>query len=322
MGVRIGFIGCGGIANNHMRYLAQNPDAELVAFSDEALERARAAAKEHGGRAFKSAGSMLRKADLEAVFICIPPVAHGKQVRLAIEAGCAVFTEKPIGLNQRRVDANVELIASAGVVTSVGYNWRYTDGAQMARRTLDGKKLALVSGSWIGGAPGVMWWRQMAGSGGQAVEQTTHIFDLARYIGGEIETVFASGVRGLISDEEMPHYDVHDASVVQLRYAGGAVGNITSACIASQGGPVELNVFARDMSVTVGGGGIRIKRVGAEEFHADAGDPTSAEQQAFLAAVQGKPGPPILSPYEDAARTLRVTLAANRSMETGRPVSV
>jgi len=322
MPVRVGFIGSGGIANHHMRTMAGKPDAEMVAFSDPDVDRARAAAKQYGGKAFASYRTMLSKVELDAVFICIPPFAHRDQERLAVEAGCAIFTEKPIGLNLRRVAQNAELIAKKGVISSVGYNWRYSDGGQGAKRVMAGRKIIIGNGWWIGGTPGVMWWRQMAQSGGQVVEQTTHIFDLLRYLVGDIETVFASGMGGTVSQDEMPKYDVHDASVVQLRYKSGAVGNVTSSCVVSQGYGAAVEVFARDLVATVADSRLKVTVPGKEEITRDKVNPTVAEHQAFFAAVLKKQGPPILSPYADAAETLRVTLAANRSMATGKPVKV
>lgn len=320
MPVRIGFIGCGGIANHHMRVLGSNPEAQMVAFSDPDVERARAAAKQYGGKAYKSYRTMFSKAEFDAVFICIPPFAHRDQERLAAEAGCAVFTEKPIGLNLRRVRENAELFEKKRMVTSVGYNWRYSDGGQMMKRLVAGKKIAVGSGHWVGGTPGVTWWRQMKLSGGQVVEQTTHIFDMLRYVVGEVETVFGSGTRGIVGPDEMPNYDVHDASVVQLRYQNGAVGSVTSSCIVSQGVGAQVRVYARDLVAIVGDSRIQITRPGTEEVFKDKTNPTAAEHQGFLAAILRKQGPPILSTYADAMETLRVTLAANRSMETGRPV--
>jgi len=322
MAVRIGFIGAGGIANRHLQVLTANPNAEIVAFSDPDVERARLAAKQHGGKAYKSHRTMFAKAEMDAVFICIPPFAHTDQEKLAIEAGTAIFTEKPIGLNLRRVMQNAEAIEKKGIVSSVGYNWRYTDATQMVKSVLNGKRIAVASGFWVGGTPGVYWWRQMKLSGGQVVEQTTHLFDLARYIVGEVETVYACGTSGSVSSDEMPGYDVHDASVVQLRYKSGAVGNFTSSCIISQGVGAEFRVYARDLVAIVGGGAAKITRPGKEEIFKDKTDPTATEQQAFLAAVEGKAGAPILSSYADAAATLRLTLAANRSMQTGKPISL
>lgn len=325
MAVRIGFIGSGGIANHHMRNLATNPNAELVAFSDPDVDRARAAAKQYGGSAYKSYRTMLNKIDLDAVFICTPPFAHTDQEKLAIEAGCALFVEKPIGLNMRRINANLELIAKHNTVTSVGYHWRYNSGAQGAKKLIQDEdiRIGFLNGAWIGGAPGVYWWRQMKLSGGQAVEQTTHIFDLARYLVGDVETVFASGVRGFVTEEDMPNFDVHDASVVQLRFKNGAVGNITSSCMTPHYGLVDLNLHSRNISMQVGDGWLTVMKQGVEEINRFRTNPTAPMHEAFLAAIQKRESElPILSTYADAAETLRVTLAANRSMDTGKPVTL
>ena len=265
---------------------------------------------------------MLSKTDLDAVFICIPPFAHKDQVSLAAEAGLAIFTEKPIGLNMKKVEQNAELIDKKGLVSAAGYQQRYLDSTQMAKKTLEGKRVAVASGYWVGGTPGVWWWRQMKTSGGQVVEQTTHIFDLARYIVGEVDTVFASGTAGSVDQDELPNYDVHDASVVQLRYVNGAVGNITSSCIVSQGVGTQFRAYARDLVVVTGGGMCTISTPDKQEIYKDRTNPTATLHQAFLSAIQKKQGPPILSSYADAMESLRITLAANRSMATGKPVTL
>ena len=322
MAVRIGFIGCGGIANRHMTELVKHPDAQMVAFSDLDADRARAAAKTYGGKAYKSYKTMLAKSELDAVFVCVPPFANTDQVAAAAGLGLAVFTEKPIGLSMKKVARNAEIIESKGVVSAVGYQQRYMDSTQMAKKLLGGKKIAVGSGYWVGGTPGVWWWRQMRTSGGQVVEQTTHIFDLARYLVGEIEAVFASGATGSVTQDEMPNYDVHDASVVQLRYANGAVGNITSSCILKQGVGVQFRAYARDFVAIVGGGELRVTQPGKEELFKDMSNPTATLHNAFLCAVQGKEGPPILSSYADAMKSLEITLAANRSMATGKVIKI
>ena len=322
MAVKIGFIGCGGIANNHMRNLVAHPDAEFTAFSDPDADRAKAAAKTYGGKSYKSYKTMLAKTDLDAVFICVPPFANTNQVADAAEAGCAIFTEKPIGLSMKKVMQNAEIIEKKGLVSAVGYQQRYLDSTQMAKKMLEGKKIAVGSGYWVGGTPGVWWWRQMKTSGGQAVEQTTHIFDLARYLVGEVEAVFASGTTGSVTQDEMPDYDVHDASVVQLRYKNGAIGNITSSCIISQGVGTQFRAYARDLVVLIGGGELKVSQPGKEEIYKDKSNPTATLHNAFLSAIQYKEGPPILSSYADAAKSLEITLAANRSMSTGKVIKI
>ena len=52
--------------------------------------------------------------------------------------------------------------------------------------------IGMALGRWMGGMPGVAWWRRQEGSGGQFVEQTTHIVDLLRYCAGEVTEVYAA----------------------------------------------------------------------------------------------------------------------------------
>jgi predicted dehydrogenase len=72
----------------------------------------------------------------------------------------------------------------------------------------------------------------------------------------------------------------------------------------------------------VGDGKCQISVPGKEKIYKDAGNPTAKEHEAFLAAVAKKKGPAILSDYADAMETLRVTLAANKSMASGKPVKL
>ena len=61
MTIKIGFVGTGGIANHHLRTLAQLDEAELVAFCDVVEEKALAAASEYGGRAYSHYESPVRQ---------------------------------------------------------------------------------------------------------------------------------------------------------------------------------------------------------------------------------------------------------------------
>ncbi|HID11668.1 MAG TPA: hypothetical protein EYP17_10270 [Candidatus Latescibacteria bacterium] len=80
----------------------------------------------------------------------------------------------------------------------------------------------------------------MSKSSGQIVEQTTHIFDLVRYLLGDVKSIYAVANIGLTTD--VPNYDVRDASVVSLVFKSGVVANITSSCIVEAGGGVRLDM--------------------------------------------------------------------------------
>jgi len=98
--IQLGFVGCGGIAARHMKGLMKNPHAELAAFCDINLKRAKSLAEKYGAdkaAVFDDAAEMFREATLDAAYFCLPPFAHGAEFE-AIDRDIPFFVEKPIGL--------------------------------------------------------------------------------------------------------------------------------------------------------------------------------------------------------------------------------
>ena len=82
-------------------------------------------------------------------------------------------------------------------------------------------------------------------SGGQLVEQTTHQVDLMRYLAGEIVEVHARYANRVLGD--VPNLDIPDVQVVNLQFASGAVGSLTTSCALREGGgKSDLNFILRD----------------------------------------------------------------------------
>jgi Predicted dehydrogenases and related proteins len=122
--VRIGFVGCGGIAQAHMDALSKIEGVQLVAFCDIVPEKAKAAAKKHGGKAFTKVKQMLKSVEVDALFFCLPPFAHGDEL-LAIEHGIPFFVEKPVGLDLGLIREIAACVREKNLLTSVGYMNRY-----------------------------------------------------------------------------------------------------------------------------------------------------------------------------------------------------
>lgn len=320
MAVRIGFIGTGGIANHHLNLLPNIERAQLIAFTDIAEERAQAAAARFNGRAFTDYREMFDKEQLDAVYICLPPFAHGDPERAAIERNLPLFVEKPLAVSLDVAQDIAAAIDRTGLISCVGYNWRYMDGTDRARELLAGKRPALGIGYWIGGTPGVAWWRVKALSGGQTVEQTTHVFDIARYLMGEVTSVYGVASTGLVTD--MADYDVEDASSVSLTFENGAVATILSSCIADQGYGADMHIIARGLTVKVGTGRLLVEEAGKTTEYRNRVNPYQRESELFLEAVETGDASGIRSPYADGVKTLAVTLAANRSFETGEVIRI
>ncbi len=318
MGVRIGFIGTGGIAGMHLGLLPDIERAELVAYADIQVERAQAAADRCGGRAYGDYREMLDREELDAVYVCLPPFAHGDPELAVLERNLHLFVEKPQALDvdtARDIAAKVE---ERGVLSCVGYNWRYLDATEKARDLLSGARPALAIGYWIGNTPGSPWWRVKSKSGGQIVEQTTHVYDCARYLMGDVVSVYAAGTKGRMLD--LPDYDVEDASTVSLVFESGAVATILSSCVAEQGYGTALEVIARGLTVKIAGGNLEVVREEETVRYPGRNNPYRLENELFLQAIEEENPSLIRSAYGDVVNSLAVTLAANESMESGEVV--
>ncbi|MHB0878708.1 MAG: Gfo/Idh/MocA family protein [Anaerolineae bacterium] len=322
MAVRIGFVGTGGIAQMHMRNLQRIEAAQVVGLYDVAADRARQCATWFpGSQTYDSHQQMLAEAKLDALYVCLPPFAHEQQEIDAAKAGVHLFVEKPIAITIDKALAIKEAIEAAGIISAVGYNWRWLDITQKTKGILATTPIAMAQGYWWGGMPGVSWWRRKDQSGGQIVEQTTHIYDLARYLLGEVTQVYAAGFQGLMSDVE--HYATEDASTVVLHFASGTVANIsTTDLLPSGAGKLGIDLFGRDVRIEHSHRQLTVYRGGEHVVYDSQGDPYLLEDQTFVAAVAKGDGSALLCDYADAVRTHMVTMAANRSLETGQVENV
>ena len=193
MTVKVGFIGAGNISRAHRRHLKRIDDVAVVAVCDVDRTKAAEAAAEWGASVFTDYRIMLDKVALDAVYICVPPFAHETQEVLAAEKGIALFVEKPIALHMETAREADAAIREHGVISCVGFQGRYLDIIGKTRDLLASRPAGLAIGYWMGGLPGTPWWRRKQMSGGQAVEQTVHVTDMARYLFGDVKTVYAGG---------------------------------------------------------------------------------------------------------------------------------
>jgi len=321
--MRIAFIGTGGIARSHAQGLAKRQDVTFVGACDVDVARATAFAQEYGGEAFDHAGEMLDRTKPDAAWVCLPPFAHGEAEFSLLDRKIPFLVEKPISNDMDVARKILDVVERTGTLVGVGYMTRYRRGVQRVREILQSDPPVLAHGAWIGGAPGVYWWRVKALSGGQIVEQTTHTFDLARYLLGEPVDVFARGVRGRVSD--IADYDVEDASVVAATFENGAVASLMSSCASRAGGGVHMTVAAMHHYATFTGWehSLVIRKSAIEEERIQGENNIfEIEDGAFLTAVSTQQPELIRSPYADAIRTLAFCLAANRSLGTGEVVPV
>ena len=314
---RIGFIGAGGIAHRHFGVLEQFEDVEIAAIADVDGARAQEAAARFGARAFGDVDAMLAAVELDALYICVPPFAHGAPERAALAAGLPFFVEKPVALDLPTAEAIARGVAETGLVTAVGYHWRYLDTVDEVRALLAHTPARLMSGYWLDSTPPPVWWWHADQSGGQMVEQTTHLLDLARYLGGEVTRVF--GLAGHDARPEFPGLDVPTVSTASLRFASGAIANFASTCLLGWNHRVGLHLFGDRLAVELTDHDLMVDVGRGRPVRGAEGDPVWREDRDFIDAVQGRENR-IRCPYADAVATHRLALAIGESARTGSAI--
>ncbi|MCS7224679.1 MAG: Gfo/Idh/MocA family oxidoreductase [Armatimonadetes bacterium] len=319
--MRVGFIGCGGIAGLHINNLSRLEGVELKAFCDVDEARAKSCAERFSGRWYTDHHRMMENEELDAVYVCIPPAAHTDQEILVAQRGWALFVEKPVARDIGTAKKVLSEIQKAGIINSVGYHFRYMDGTDRMKERLEGKTIGMVLGYWMGGLPGVPWWRRLALSGGQLVEQTTHIFDLARFVVGEIIKV--SGATALRALQHVPDLDVPDVGTVLCWFDNGAIGMVANTCLLQMGYTTGLHVITPDLIAELSWSGVKFLSPGKVEEIRHQRDGHYYESVVFIQAVRNKDQSMIRSDYADAVKTLAVTLAAVESADKGgEPVTL
>ncbi|WP_435168869.1 glycosyltransferase [Falsirhodobacter sp. 1013] len=319
MTTRLGFIGAGGIAHRHFGVLEHMADVRIAAIADPDTGRAEEAGRRFGAAVFADHAAMLDTVELDAVFICVPPFAHGDVERACIARGLPFFVEKPLSLDLKLAEEIAAEVEEAGLITAVGYHWRYLDTVDEARAQLAQNPAHLMTGFWLDQTPPPQWWWREDGSGGQVVEQATHVIDLARFLAGDVTEAF-----GLAARRDRPDFDgltVPTATTASLRFAGGAIANLSATCLLRWNHRVGLHVYADALAMEITDHDIMVDvGRGRPVRHAE-GDPVWREDRDFIDAVQGKENR-IRCPYSEALETHRVALAISQSAASGAVVKM
>ncbi|RQW21830.1 gfo/Idh/MocA family oxidoreductase [Bacillus sp. C1-1] len=317
--VRVGFIGAGGISQIHLKHIANHPNATIIAITDLSPQVAQAQAEIYGVKAYTDAYEMLHNERLHAVFLSIPPFAHGSLEEEIVGKGIHVFVEKPVELDLGRAKGKLTKINNSGVIHASGYCLRYWDIVQRAKSFLENREVAFVRGHYLTTFVDTPWYRLNEKSGGQLVEQSTHILDLFRYLGGEIREVI--GHMALQVSQDIEGITIPDITAVTTIFESGAIGQLSSTFIQSDH-RMGIELMGRGFRVTIEGRTLTIVDNGEQEVFEAENDFYEAQDDAFIQAVLKQERKFILASYEEGVKTLAVSLAAKQSNEYKRQITV
>lgn len=193
---------------------------------------------------------VIARDDIDIVDIVTPPGAHAEVALAALAAGKHVFVEKPISNDLTDANAMASAAAETGLVTQVGFNYRYTPAVTFIKKMLNdgtlGKPLQFrahyvqdvaILGRVLSG------WRAKKSAGGSGVvgDIGSHIIDLAQFLVGDISAVNAivrakdpaEGAAWLSDDERREGDHLDDAAIWMAEFDGGAVGSFATTVYSS-----------------------------------------------------------------------------------------
>lgn len=315
--VKVAFVGCGAIMRKHAGYLAALDGVKVAGHCDIVRERAEQAAHQFGGSAFSDYVEMYDRVKPDAVYIAVPPVAHGPIEASAAERSIHLFIERPVALDRATAKRVSTAIRTSGIVASVGYCHRYNDTVTLARSMLKGKAVSLVSGLCTAAFQEDDWRRKKSMSGGHLIEHATPCIDLLRYWCGEVAEVYATASRGAIA--QYGDDDIDDSSVMAFRMKSGAAAMVACSCVAHNGACAKLEVLTPDSTFLFDGCALRVTEPGKTTEYQPSADMYAEESRVFIEAVRAGTPSRLRSTYADAVKTLLVACAANESIQSGIP---
>ena len=320
MPISVAIIGAGRMGAKHAAALAAMDDVRIVGVADVRPEAASALAAERGGEAFADYREMLERLKPDVVYVCTPPADHREQLVFAAEQGINMFVEKPLAASMPDANAIADAVERAGVLFTVGYQWRYNPAADAAREALGDLPATLVAGWWYWTVPPVPWIADRRFGGGQIFEQATHLIDLMRYLAGDIQEVYAVYAQNARPESELPNWD---ANAVTLRFASGAAGSLHTSYALFPGIPLNnaVDVVARELLVRCRSGNTTVFRRDQDPVETKGPQGWNVDQP-FIEAVRRNDPALIRSPARDSAKSIAVSLAANYSAVTGKIVDL
>jgi myo-inositol 2-dehydrogenase/D-chiro-inositol 1-dehydrogenase len=247
---RLAFIGCGAHASNSiLPCVPLIPEIDLVAVCDVVAGRAERAARNFGARqAYTDADLMLSREELDGVFVIGPAPQQYELAPLALRRGLPVYVEKPSAVSSAEARELAQLAQANGVWGTCGFMKRFANAYRVAQEITGREGFGPVNLLSIkfGQGPYPKIWGIDSYHRAFLIGQCVHIFDLARWFGGEVAEVSA-----LFHEAE----EGRCAYLINLRFANGAIGQINLNCYENQQGfrdiQERLEVYGAGQSVRV-----------------------------------------------------------------------
>lgn len=352
--LKVGIIGCGGIANGkHMPAIKSAGHADMVAFCDIIEEKAIKASEEFGAEGAKvfSDYRELIKEDLDAVYVCTPNRSHALITIAALKAGRHVMCEKPMALNYEEACTMVEAAKESGKLLTIGYQNRYRGDSQYLKKECEAGVLGEI---YYAKAKAIrrravptwgVFLNEYEQGGGPLIDIGTHALDLTLWTMDNYKPKYAVGTTyhklnqdtdqgnafGAWNPEE---FSVEDSAFGFVVMENGATITLEASWALNTLDVLEAKTVlcgtkaGADMQEGLRINGVKHDKLYVSKPDLEAGgvafyagkdaSPQVVEQNIFANAILGKGELTVLP--EQAAVVTRILDAIYESAKTGQPV--
>jgi predicted dehydrogenase len=319
--LKVGIIGCGGIARSHLEAIAQSDAIQAVAMGDNLAQRAEAYAKEFGAeKAYSDTAQLLADPNVQAVHVCLPHDLHHAVCIAAANAGKHILVEKPIALKSTDAEEMMAAADANNVRFMVGHVLRFREVNIQARRIIADGKI---------GQPVSVVRRRMGYCRHDTLPawhaDPKHMGNFAIYGFGthEVDTILwtldTEAKRAFSAGRvAAPVWGNEDEVSTILELANGAIASYTQSLNARQGAH-DCIYIGTEGSLSVGHTQLDLNGK-IIEVEPDGGHGMAAQIHEFARACLEEREP--LSSARDCMRTQRTLDAMWRSVQTGQVVEV
>ncbi|MEM9776305.1 MAG: Gfo/Idh/MocA family oxidoreductase [Chloroflexota bacterium] len=327
--LRVGIVGTGGMGQRHAQAWSRTP-AIICGFVSRSPDASLALAHQFDTKVYGSLEELLPFVDV--IDVCVPTHLHHEVTLAGAQAGVHVICEKPLARTIAEAEEMIAVCDSAGVKLLVAHVVRYFPEYAAAQQSVEAGEIGhpaiirLNRGTNPPSKPDENWFLDEEKSGGVILDLMVHDFDYARWIGGEIKTVFAKNVRTENPSAEFDH------ALVILTHENGTISHIEGSWALPApmfrtafeiSGSIGLIEHHSDQTASIKAYTHSRHQTGAavpmlqNPLHFN---PCTAEIQSFYDHLVYDTPIPVTA--EDGLAALKIALAAVQSAKTGLPVQI
>jgi predicted dehydrogenase len=328
---RIGVVGI-GFGRFLLKTLAAMDNVLPVAVADRNSSEGESMARSYGIRAYRQAGEMLEKEDLDGLVVAVSPRAREAIIKDAAERGIPMFVEKPWAASNSQAARLADLCQRTGAPVMTGFSFRYLPAVVRLQHLLNESlgPVRVLQAQYLGGwLPGPEAWLWDPGDGGGFFnENSCHLFDTVNAVVGEAPaSLEARG--GSFRNSPSP-----DAATVTILYPSGAVAGLVVGGIgvpAMQDFP-RMEVWADQGQAILEGSGHIWKRLtwaNRQDPAPHTADlpPESLGRTRYTDALEHflaclRDNRPFHTSVREGALAVRMAMAVEESLETKQPVGL